>query len=146
VPLAPGTAGALLGVPIAWGAAQSPSLVFTALGIVALCALGIPLCTRAALALGARKDPREIVFDEIASVPVTFFAIPLAAELLPALLVLGAGFVLHRVFDIVKPWPTRSLERLPAGLGIMADDWMAGVYSNLALRGLLLLAPALAAG
>jgi phosphatidylglycerophosphatase A len=54
------------------------------------------------------------------------------------------AFVLFRLFDIVKPWPTRRFESLPGGLGIMADDLMAGVYGNLALRATLVLIPGVA--
>lgn len=97
--------------------------------IIAVCAIGVPICTAAARRLGGRKDPGAIVFDEIASMPITFFLIPLDR---PATVV--AGFLLHRFFDILKPQPARSLERLPEGLGIMADDWIAGLYSNLALH------------
>jgi phosphatidylglycerophosphatase A len=52
-----------------------------------------------------------------------------------------AGLVLFRLFDIFKPYPAGRLERLPGGLGIMADDLMAGLYANLALRALLWAAP-----
>jgi phosphatidylglycerophosphatase A len=57
---------------------------------------------------------------------------------------LGAlvGFLIFRVLDVVKPWPSRQLESLHGGLGIMADDAMAGVYGYLLMRGLLLVAPA----
>jgi phosphatidylglycerophosphatase A len=44
------------------------------------------------------------------------------------------GFLVFRVFDIVKPWPARQFERFPGGAGIMADDLMAGLYANLLLR------------
>jgi phosphatidylglycerophosphatase A len=44
------------------------------------------------------------------------------------------GFILFRVFDIWKPWPIRRLEKLPGGWGIMADDWMAGIYAAILLR------------
>jgi len=45
-----------------------------------------------------------------------------------------AGFVLFRLFDISKPFPCRRLEKLPGGWGIMADDWMAGIYAAICLR------------
>jgi phosphatidylglycerophosphatase A len=48
------------------------------------------------------------------------------------------GFLLFRIFDIVKPYPTGQLERLPGGVGIMADDAMAAIYANLTLRAILL--------
>ncbi|HEX4150406.1 MAG TPA: phosphatidylglycerophosphatase A [Pirellulales bacterium] len=128
IPWAPGTFGTLLGLPLAWGLAQlgpAPMAAATA----AICLAGIPICTRAAKNLGGTKDPGCIVLDEIASVPITFFLIDDWSW--PSVV---AGFVLHRLFDITKPPPARQLERLPGGLGIMADDWMAGLYSNLALR------------
>lgn len=129
IPLAPGTFGTLLGIPLAWGVQQAPGVVLRLLAIVAVCVVGIPLCTLAARRLGGQKDPGSIVLDEIASLPITFFLISL-----DSVAVVAAGFMLHRLFDITKPPPARQLERLPAGLGIMADDWIAGIYSNLALR------------
>ena len=49
----------------------------------------------------------------------------------------AAGFVLFRLFDVVKPYPANRLERLPGGVGVMADDAMAAIYANLTLRVLL---------
>jgi phosphatidylglycerophosphatase A len=136
-PLAPGTVGALWGVPLAWGLEHlaqrvSPGTPYAAIcqavAIVVLCAASIPVCTVAARRLG-KKDPGAIVLDEIASMPIAFYLIPIANWKIAV-----AGFVLHRLFDVTKPPPARQLERLPAGLGIMADDWAAAVYANLALR------------
>ena len=45
-----------------------------------------------------------------------------------------AGFILFRLFDIWKPFPIRHLEKLPGGWGIMADDWLAGIYAAILLR------------
>jgi len=132
VPLAPGTVGALWGLPLAWGVGKLPELWQQIAIIVALAAVGIPLCTEAARRMGGLKDPGSIVFDEIASLPMTFFMINMDRAS-----VVVAGFALHRLFDITKPPPARGFERFPAGLGIMADDWIAGLYSNLALRLLL---------
>lgn len=131
-PAMPGTVGALWGLPLAWAIGQAPAVWLQVVCIAAICAAGVPLCTRAAALLGGKKDPSCIVFDEVASLPIVFFLAPVDRPL-----VLLAGFVLHRLFDIAKPPPTRRLERLPNGLGIMADDWMAGVFANLALHALL---------
>lgn len=130
IPWAPGTFGTLLGVPLAWAIGRLPSIGLQVAVIVAICVAGIPICTSAARRLKA-KDPGAIVLDEIASLPMTFFLVPLDAT------TIVAGFLLHRIFDISKPPPARQLERLPEGLGIMADDWIAGIYSNVALRLLL---------
>lgn len=129
IPFAPGTLGTLLGIPLALGVQHLPSAGLRLLVIVAVCAVGIPVCTLAARRLGGQKDPGSIVLDEIASLPLTFFLIPI-----DGVAVVIAGFLLHRLFDITKLPPAKQLERLPSGLGIMADDWIAGIYSNLALR------------
>jgi len=123
-PIAPGTLGALWGLPLAWAIGQIGDWRAEALLIGAICLLSVPICTAAARALGGAKDPGAIVLDEIASVPITFFMVPI-----DSLWVVVVGFALHRLFDVTKPPPIRRLERLPDGLGIMADDWLAGVYS-----------------
>jgi len=134
VPVAPGTVGALWGLPLAWatGRLGQTSHTLEVLAIVVVCLAGIPVCTRAVRALGGEKDPGAIVLDEIASLPITFFLVEMNN-----ISVVVVGFALHRLFDITKPPPTRQLERLRDGLGIMADDWMAGIYSCLALHALM---------
>jgi len=87
--------------------------------------VGIPICTRAARLLGG-KDPGPIVLDEAVAVPLVLVAVPPEAR---GPVVLAAAFVLFRVFDILKPPPCRQLERLPTGLGIMADDQWAAVLA-----------------
>lgn len=133
VPFAPGTVGTLWGIPLAWALGHLPWWGSLA-SIAVLCGAGIPVCTAAARRLG-RKDPGAVVLDEIASLPITFYLV-LDYTWSPARMaaVLVAGFVLHRVFDITKPPPARRLEQLPEGLGIMADDWSAGVWSCLLLH------------
>jgi phosphatidylglycerophosphatase A len=134
VPFAPGTFGAMLGVPlslaIGWLATRAaPDPVAAHLAevciVTAICVIGIPICSRAAALLG-RKDPGSIVLDEVASMPLALLLVP-PADRTPALL--GVAFVLLRIFDISKPFPCRQLERLPTGLGIMADDWGAAAWT-----------------
>ena len=135
IPWAPGTLGTLLGLPLAWSISFIPAVWLQVIVIGVICLAGIPICTIAARQLGGLKDPGCIVLDEIASLPITFFLVP--REILQRPWVLIVGFALHRLFDITKPPPARQLERLPTGLGIMADDWAAGVYSCLALHAIL---------
>lgn len=125
-PVAPGTAGSLLGVllflPLAgldWRAQLG--------AIVALTVAGTLAASRVAASVG-KKDPGLVVVDEVAGQWVALFALPFTPT------TAALGFLLFRVMDIVKPWPARDLERLPGGLGIVADDLAAGVYANLALR------------
>jgi phosphatidylglycerophosphatase A len=76
-----------------------------------------------------QKDSPRIVIDEAFSIFITFIFLPVY----PVLLVV-IGFALNRLFDILKPFPTKLLEKAPGGWGVMLDDLMAGIYSNLALR------------
>ena len=81
-------------------------------------------------------DPGPVVIDEVLGMLVTLAFIPVGWS--GAL----AGFVLFRVLDIIKPYPADRFERLHGGLGIMADDAMAGIYANLSLRLVMWLLPA----
>lgn len=137
-PIAPGTAGSLFALLPAWGVGQISTPWIAALVIAALCAVGVPIVNAALPRLGNRKDPGCVVYDEITGVLITFFLTP-PLTWKTALL----GFALFRLFDVTKLPPVRQLEKLPDGLGVMADDWMAGVFSCLALHGCLALFPSL---
>jgi phosphatidylglycerophosphatase A len=126
-----------------------PSLA--AFAIVGL--IGVWSSSRAATFTGL-KDPQYVVIDEVSGMQLTLILaiVPLGlpTHLLPAddasvfalysaLSLLNwkyllLGFILFRAFDIWKPWPIRQLEKLPGGWGIMADDWMAGIYAAILLR------------
>jgi len=81
-----------------------------------------------------RTDPGPVVLDEVMGMLITLFMVSVTWK--GAL----AGFLWFRLFDIVKPPPANRLEQLPGGVGIMADDGMAGIYANIALRASLWLA------
>ena len=76
----------------------------------------------------ATTDPRQVVIDEVMGMLITLYLNPVGRA--------GAAgaFLLFRLADIVKPFPANRLERLPGGIGVMADDGMAAIYANLALR------------
>ncbi len=126
VPVAPATA-ASLGVALLWWLAGPMPLPWQGVLLAAVLALGVPVATWLEERHGS--DPRLVVCDEVAGMLVTYFGVATAG--LPACL---AGFFWFRVFDILKPFPTRRLESLPRGWGIMADDIMAGLYAQVALR------------
>jgi len=105
------------------------AFVLVALAVV-VTIIGIPAATRVARAL-AKKDPSLVVIDEVAGQLISLVAVPLAWK------TFLAGFILFRVFDIIKPPPVRQLERLPEGTGIVLDDVAAGIYA-LAVMQLLL--------
>lgn len=102
----------------------------TILTAVAVTLIGIPAATRIVRATGI-KDPQFVVIDEVAGQLVALIAVPLAWK------TFLAGLILFRVFDILKPFPIRRLERLPEGTGIVVDDLGAGLYA-LAIMHLLL--------
>jgi phosphatidylglycerophosphatase A len=137
-PIAPGTAGsaAALVLYAALRLAGSPPTVDLAV-IVLLFVVGCWAGSVAERHFG-RTDPGAVVLDEVMGMLLTLWLIPVTW--------VGAlvGFLLFRVFDIVKPMPARQCERLPGGLGIMADDAVAGIYGNLALRLIVWAIPALA--
>lgn len=130
-PLAPGTAGSLVGLALYWPLQMLP-LAWLLSVLVVVTLLGIWGAEIVARREG-RKDPGLVVVDEIAGMWISLLLVPFS------LVTAIAGFLLFRVMDIVKPFPARQFERLPGGLGIVADDLMAGVYANLALRALLYL-------
>jgi phosphatidylglycerophosphatase A len=138
---APGTIGGLWGLPLTWAILQIQAPGGRLALIVAIGLMSVPICTWAARQFGQKKDPQSIVLDEIASVPIVFFAAPVIN---PQVWI--AGYLLLRIFDISKPPPVNLLERLPAGWGIVADDMMAGIYAAVALRGLLWLDAAAGVG
>jgi phosphatidylglycerophosphatase A len=119
-PLAPGTVASLVTAGVLWLLALSwPAL---AVLFVAVTLLGTWAADVAERTL-AVKDPGAIVVDEVAGMILAVLAVPLT----PAALV--AGFLLFRVFDIVKPFPANAAQRLPGGLGVMVDDLIAGAYA-----------------
>ena len=144
MPVAPGTWGSAVGVGIyllgrwasAWGFAYAegrgwsvPPLeafrtTFILAVLIALTIVGIWAATRAEPLLG-RKDPGPVVIDEVVGQLITFLFVPFYA----GLWAIVAGFLAFRLFDIWKPYPIRRLEALESGLGIMADDVLAGAYA-----------------
>jgi phosphatidylglycerophosphatase A len=134
-PFAPGTVGSAAGLVVYLVVWWTESPVIETGLIVALFAAGVWAGTISERYFGG-IDPGPIVIDEVVGMLITLAFIPVGWS--GAL----AGFFLFRVFDVFKPWPARSLERLHGGLGVMADDAMAAVYANLSLRLLLWLFPA----
>ena len=126
-PAAPGTIGSAAGLLVYAVVRRGGPGVSEAVVILLLFGAGVATGRAAERHFGS-IDPGPVVIDEVMGMLITLLLIPVGWG--------GAliGFVLFRVFDIVKPYPVSRLERLPGGLGMMADDAMAGVYANLALR------------
>lgn len=129
-PIAPGTAGTLVAVPLVCLLQMQPVYVY-ALVTVAVLLSGSWVCGYAARKLGVHDHP-GIVYDEIAGFLITMFMIPADVYLLIA------GFLLFRFFDAVKPWPISWIDsNIHGGFGIMIDDVVAGLFSLLCLHILL---------
>ncbi|MCM3870919.1 MAG: phosphatidylglycerophosphatase A [Pyrinomonadaceae bacterium] len=149
LPLAPGTWGSLVAVGyyliLRWAVFGSFSnsmetadaiLHWTFLGgelvaIAVVSVLGIWGAARTERILKV-KDPGKVVIDEVAGQLIAMLAIPLVVDKFWVVWLILA-FLLFRLFDITKPYPARRFESLPGGLGIMADDWIAGIYAALVL-------------
>lgn len=125
-PYAPGTLGTLAAVPLYYIISGLPYYLyisFTVLFIIlSVWASGI------AEGIYGEKDPGYIVADEVSGYLVTMTLVPLT------LTNVVIGFFLFRLFDIVKPPPSRQSERLKGGLGVVMDDVVAGVYANILLQ------------
>lgn len=135
-PFAPGTVGSAAGL-VFWALVWwSGSTVLEVALIVGLFAAGVWAGTTAERYFGG-VDPGPIVVDEVVGMLITLAFIP-GLGWSGAL----AGFVLFRIFDVVKPYPAGRFEQLHGGLGVMADDAMAAIYANVCLRLLMWMAPA----
>jgi phosphatidylglycerophosphatase A len=159
LPLAPGTWGSAVGVLIylgvgwmigfthvfvpsihllSWTSPESiaqsvPAFVawvyvLIAISFLLLCLVGIWASGRSTSFFG-KSDPSQAVIDEVMGQLMVFFFVPFGISW-PFIL---AGFLLFRLFDIWKPYPVRTLEMLPGGIGICADDIVAGVYAGICL-------------
>jgi phosphatidylglycerophosphatase A len=120
-PFAPGTAASLLGCVLLY---LFPGILTHPAFVILLAASAIICINRMEL---SDKDPSYIVIDELAGMCVAMIGHGLGV------VSLLKGFVLFRIFDILKPFPIRRIERLPKGYGIVADDILAGIYANVAL-------------
>lgn len=132
VPFAPGTAGSAVGLLIYWiPNFENPVILFA--GFVVMFFIGVVVSGKMERCYG--EDPPIVVIDEVVGMWITLL-------LLPKTIILSvAGFILFRIFDIIKPPPARNLEALKNGWGIMLDDVMAGIYGNLVLQVLVKFVP-----
>jgi phosphatidylglycerophosphatase A len=133
-PIAPGTFGSAAGLALFFAIRATGSVTVEIAVIVALFAIGIWSGTVAEHHFGG-IDPGPVVLDEVVGMLITLALLPVN--------VTGAvvGFLVFRLLDVVKPWPSARFEKLPGGLGVMADDGMAAVYGNLVMRGLIAFLP-----
>ena len=135
VPVAPGTFGSAAGLVVLAAVRWSGSPALELAVIMLLFAVGVWSANAAERHFGG-VDPAPVILDEVVGMLITLAFLPVH--------ITGAvvGFLLFRLFDVVKPWPANRLEAVHGGLGVMADDAMAGVYGNVAMRLLVVALPA----
>lgn len=134
-PFAPASFACLALLPFLYPYVGAPVWIQAALTL-GLLWISIPVCTRAERHYG--EDGGAITLDEVVGMLVTFLMIPAGNTVREQWIVLGIGFVLFRIFDVLKPYPANKAQDLPGGKGVVLDDVWAGVYANLVLRGILM--------
>src|SRR5512139_3460078 len=132
MPIAPGTAGTVVGVLLYLLVKDLSSLWYSAVFVI-VTLIGTWAAGAADRVLGTKDSP-TIVIDEIAGYLLVMSLIPFAWW------AVIAGFVLFRFFDILKPWPINKLQDIPGGPGVMLDDIAAAVYTNIVLQAVMYLA------
>jgi phosphatidylglycerophosphatase A len=125
-PIAPGTAGSLVALAALWLIPFSP--LSLALTLVVVILVGAWAGSRVERFL-RRKDPGQVVIDEVAGMMLSVLALPRTP------VVLLAAFVLFRLLDIIKPFPARQSQNFSGGIGVMLDDLVAGAYTLALLSG-----------
>jgi phosphatidylglycerophosphatase A len=133
IPLAPGTWGSLVGVGIylllrSFDFGQLTFFIVQFVTILVVTFSGIWAASQTERITG-RKDPGKVVVDEVAGQLISLLPVALVPFWISWKWMVIVSFILFRLFDIVKPYPARQMERLHGGLGIMCDDLVAGVYA-----------------
>ena len=126
-PIAPGTLGTLVAIPIYYFLSEISSPLYE-ITLIGLFFLSVWISENAER-LFAKKDDQRIVIDEIVGFLITMLWV---RKTLPFIII---GFFLFRFFDILKPFPIRRLEKgLKGGYGVVLDDVVAGIYANIVLQ------------
>jgi len=143
LPVSPGTFGSLppvaLYMTLRYFSDARTCMIAMGLCVIAGVVITV-ICSPAVIAATGKKDPGQVVSDEVAGQAVALLGVCLIGPkeiCLPA----AAAFGLFRFFDITKPWPCRTLEKLPAGVGIVADDIAAGIYAAIVYWSMSLIFP-----
>jgi phosphatidylglycerophosphatase A len=130
-PVASGTAGSFAGLLLA--VALQPFMIVYILATLLIIVVGIPAATIVEKQVGT-KDPGIVVIDEVAGILLSLFLLPLRID------VLIVAFFLFRAFDMFKIYPSNEFEKFEGGIGIMMDDVVAGIYTNLIMQAAIRLA------
>jgi phosphatidylglycerophosphatase A len=126
-PFASGTVGSFFGILLFWFVPLFEKEIFQVVAILVFFVAGISASTIVSRAIND-SDPSIVVIDEVVGMWISCAFLP------KEFWIYCASFFLFRLFDILKPFPARSLERLRDGWGIMLDDVAAGIYANILLQ------------
>ena len=132
LPIAPGTWGSLATLPVVFLIGWSAGIYAITVLIIFSCILSLWCASAAEEKFG--KDPSQFILDELAGQSVVFLLTDFSAPPLQIITVLLSGFILFRVFDIMKPLGINALQKLPGKFGILADDILAGIYALVILE------------
>ena len=125
-PIAPGTVGSLITIVILWFLPPfSPQILLTASVILFLVGIWSSGVTERAI---GKEDPGSVNIDEDLGMVISIIMLP------KTFLWWGAAFLIFRILDIIKPWPAKQSQDLGGGLGIMIDDVIVAIYTNLFLQ------------
>jgi len=137
MPFAPGTCGSLpvavVFLALSLSEISTITISIVMMVIAAAASLACIIFAPEVIERTGKKDPSEVVADEVAGQAVTYIGVASMAGM-KGIFTAMVGFLAFRLFDIVKPAPCRRLEKLPKGFGILADDIMAGVYAAIVLQ------------
>jgi phosphatidylglycerophosphatase A len=130
-PVAPATMASFVMLPVIHLFWMGNDLVQAAVTLVVIW-IAVLVSTRAEIVYG--HDAKAIVIDEVAGMLVTFLFVPQVEDPKARIAALLAGFLLFRIFDVLKPFPAGRAQRWPGGVGVVFDDVLAAVYANVLLR------------
>lgn len=130
----PGTVGSLVGTVIYAIMIRKVAILPRSGVMLFMLLLSLIICDIAEKAI-KKHDPKEVILDEFVAMPFVFFGIEeYFSQKLSVAFIMIIGFILFRIFDILKPLGINLLQKLPGGIGIVADDIVAAIYSNITLR------------
>lgn len=139
IPIAPGTAGSLAVIFVIFGIIYAQ--IYPLLILLLISSSLISLWVASYFEEQFGKDPEKMVIDEWAGQSLTFIAISFTGDLKSDFIILIAGFILFRFFDILKPLGINKLQKYKGGTGILADDLLAGLYALICLKTLIFMWP-----
>jgi len=124
-PIAPGTVGSFVAILVLW---FLPPLSWLSLSIISIVGFIIGIWASNIAEENWGHDPGRVNWDEVVGMIITVITLP------KHWIIYVCGFFAFRFFDVIKPFPVNRMEKLPAGLGIMSDDVVAGIYANVVLQ------------